>query len=88
MVVQEEVTPDQMARGQVLRHMHAKPPPETIADGGMGKLDKGFLNTNSGIVGRDMEAELWEKSRVLLEGIMKESSGEDGSHDEDTEMKT
>ncbi len=82
--MQEEVTPEQMARGQVLRHMHAKPPAETIADGGMGKLDKGFLNTNSGTVGRDMEAELWEKSRALLEGIVKE----EGNHDEDTEMKT
>ena len=40
-----------------------------LSEGGMGKLDVGWLNSRSGRVGRDMEAELWKKSRVFLEGI-------------------
>lgn len=35
----------------------------------MGKMDIGFLNTRSGRVGRDMEAELWEKARSFLEDL-------------------
>jgi hypothetical protein len=33
----------------------------------IGKLDIGWLNSRSGRVGRDMEAELWENSRKFLE---------------------
>jgi hypothetical protein len=60
----------------------------TIADGGMGKLDIGWLNSRSGRVGRDMEAELWEKARTFLEGLEKEKSNgsekkADDDHDED-----
>ncbi|KAK2630290.1 hypothetical protein QTJ16_001110 [Diplocarpon rosae] len=33
----------------------------------MGKLDIGWLNSRSGRVGRDMEAELWERARIFLE---------------------
>ncbi|QSZ30618.1 hypothetical protein DSL72_000175 [Monilinia vaccinii-corymbosi] len=38
-------------------------------EGGMGNLDIGFLNSRSGRVGRDMEAELWAKSRKFLEDL-------------------
>lgn len=60
----------------------------TIADGGMGKLDIGWLNSRSGRVGRDMEAELWEKARMFLEGLEKGKSNgaeqkADDDHDED-----
>ncbi len=41
----------------------------TLADGRMGKLDIGWLNSRSGRVGRDMEAELWGKARTFLEGL-------------------
>ncbi|KAL2074211.1 hypothetical protein VTL71DRAFT_7989 [Oculimacula yallundae] len=58
-----------------------KPVPD--AEGGgdvanLGKLDIGWLNSRSGRVGRDMEAELWEKARVFLEGL--ESKGNDGKN--------
>ncbi|PBP16263.1 hypothetical protein BUE80_DR013059 [Diplocarpon rosae] len=33
----------------------------------LGKLDIGWLNSRSGRVGRDMEAELWERARMFLE---------------------
>jgi hypothetical protein len=36
-------------------------------EGGMGKLDIGWLNSRSGRVDRDMEAELWKKARIFLE---------------------
>jgi hypothetical protein len=60
----------------------------TIADGGMGKLDIGWLNSRSGRVGRDMEAELWEKARTFLEGLERGKSNgaeqkADDDHDED-----
>jgi hypothetical protein len=68
------------------------PAPEaTIADGGMGKLDIGWLNSRSGRVGRDMEAELWEKARTFLEGLEKEKSngaGQKTDGDGDEEMGT
>lgn len=32
-------------------------------------LDIGWLNTRSNKVGRDMEAELWEKAKVFLEDM-------------------
>ncbi|PMD34283.1 hypothetical protein L207DRAFT_375940, partial [Hyaloscypha variabilis F] len=46
----------------------------TIADGGMGKLDIGWLNSRSGRVERDMEAELWEKAKTFLERLEKGKS--------------
>ena len=41
----------------------------------LGKLDIGWLNSRSGRVGRDMEAELWEKAKVFLEGLEAEKTG-------------
>jgi Mediator complex protein len=52
----------------------------TIADGGMGKLDIGWLNSRSGRVERDMEAELWEKARTFLEGLEKKKSNRNGQN--------
>jgi hypothetical protein len=43
--------------------------PEKEIEGGTGKLDIGWLNSRSGKVGRDNEAELWKKARTFLEGI-------------------
>jgi len=63
----------------------------TIADGGMGKLDIGWLNSRSGRVGRDMEAELWEKAKMFLEGLEKEKSngaGQQADIDHDEDMGT
>ncbi|KAG4029097.1 hypothetical protein MFRU_017g00340 [Monilinia fructicola] len=42
---------------------------DIVVEGGMGNLDVGFLNSRSGRVGRDMEAELWAKSRKFLEDL-------------------
>jgi hypothetical protein len=59
-----------------------------LHEGGMGKLDVGWLNSRSGKVGRDMEAELWEKSRIFLEGVGG-TTGEDqkGGKSEDQDMR-
>lgn len=38
-------------------------------EGGMGKLDIAWLNSRSGKVGRDNEAELWAKARRFLEDL-------------------
>lgn len=43
-------------------------------DGGMGKLDIGWLNSRSGRVGKDMEAELWAKAKNFLENVEKDKS--------------
>lgn len=40
-----------------------------LKEGGMGKLDKGWLNTRSARVERDLEAELWRETRAFLESI-------------------
>ncbi|KAG9231082.1 mediator complex, subunit Med11, partial [Amylocarpus encephaloides] len=37
-----------------------------LVEGGMGQLDIGWLNSRSGRVERDMEAELWAKAREFL----------------------
>ena len=37
-------------------------------------LDVGWLNSRSGKVGRDMEAELWAKARAFLEGLEAKNS--------------
>lgn len=49
-------------------------------------LDVGWLNSRSGKVGRDMEAELWAKCRAFLEAMKSERSGRqiksgDGGHE-------
>jgi hypothetical protein len=49
-------------------------------EGGMGKLDIGWLNSRSGRVDRDMEAELWEKARDFLEET--QSGGSNGLNDD------
>jgi len=46
---------------------------------GLSNLDVGWLNTRSGHVGREMEAELWEKARIFLD----ELEGEDKNCDRD-----
>lgn len=66
------------------------------ADAGKGSsdrssnLDVGWLNSRSGKVGRDMEAELWAKARQFLEGMEKdEDCNENGprpSMNEDEDM--
>ncbi|KAE8443770.1 hypothetical protein EG329_001364 [Mollisiaceae sp. DMI_Dod_QoI] len=50
-------------------------------DSGMGKLDIGWLNSRSGRVGRDMEAELWEKAKGFLEDLEK-GKGDGAAHEE------
>lgn len=57
----------------------AEPPP---VEGGMGKLDIGWLNSRSGQVGRDMEAELWDKAKVFLEGVEGDGFGKGKVDDE------
>jgi hypothetical protein len=52
-------------------------------EGGMGKLDIGWLNSRSGRVDRDMEAELWEKARIFLEDT--QSVGNNGASNADGE---
>ncbi|KAF7915952.1 uncharacterized protein EAE98_001459 [Botrytis deweyae] len=47
------------------------PTDDIVVERGMGNLDIGFLNSRSGRVGRDMEAELWAKSRKFLEDLDK-----------------
>ncbi|TAQ89086.1 hypothetical protein B7494_g2600 [Chlorociboria aeruginascens] len=47
----------------------AVPTTAAAAEGGMGKLDIGWLNSRSGRVERHMEAELWAKSLKFLEGL-------------------
>ncbi len=71
---------DKAKKGKVVNEF-GKTGPEaqaTLADGGIGKLDIGWLNSRSGRVGRDMEAELWEKARTFLEGLEKGASNGHG----------
>jgi hypothetical protein len=49
----------------------------SVGDGGMGKLDIGWLNSRSQSVDRNMEGELWSKARAFLEGLQK--TGENGA---------
>ncbi|KUJ21365.1 uncharacterized protein LY89DRAFT_549535, partial [Mollisia scopiformis] len=49
----------------------AEPP---SGESGMGRLDIGWLNSRSGRVGRDMEAELWDKAKVFLEDLERGNS--------------
>ncbi|PSS25348.1 hypothetical protein M430DRAFT_33096 [Amorphotheca resinae ATCC 22711] len=51
----------------------------SIGEGGMGKLDIGWLNSRSGSVGMKMESELWERAKSYLESI--EKSGDNGTND-------
>lgn len=39
------------------------------------QLDIGWLNSRSGRVGRDMEAELWAKARSFLEELERQKNG-------------
>ena len=54
------------------------------------KIDVGFLNSRSGTVGRDMEAELWKKAREFLDELQSGKNGERGGNGrmdtEDEEM--
>ncbi|KFY85425.1 hypothetical protein V500_08426 [Pseudogymnoascus sp. VKM F-4518 (FW-2643)] len=61
-----------------------KAEPETEEEGDKGKqapetkngaIDVGWLNTRSNKVGRDMEAELWERARSFLDGLEAKKSG-------------
>lgn len=55
----------------------------TVGEGGMGKLDIGWLNTRSQSVDRNMEAELWARARTFLEDFKK--SDQNGSTDQEME---
>ncbi|KAH8595958.1 mediator complex protein-domain-containing protein [Bisporella sp. PMI_857] len=62
-----------------------------INDGGMGKLDVGWLNSRGGRVERSMEADLWSSAKSFLEtvdlegGVLKpKNSKRDEDHDMDT----
>lgn len=58
-------------------------------DSGMGNLDIGFLNSRSGQVGRDMEAELWAKARGFLEKVEGgKNGGETQKEQEDHQIDT
>ena len=60
---------------------------EKVAEeGGMGKLDIGWLNSRSGRVGRDMEAELWEKARGFLEELRQSNGEGESSEQKDEDM--
>lgn len=53
------------------RHSNKKDsngPAKPAADDRADVMDIGWLNTRSQKVGRDMEAEIWEKARLFLEG--------------------
>jgi hypothetical protein len=57
----------------------------------LGKLDIGWLNSRSGRVERDMEAELWEKARTFLERLEKgrsDGTGQRADGDGDEDMGT
>ena len=54
-------------------------------EGGTGKLDIGWLNSRSGKVGRDNEAELWAKARTFLEDV-NENWGLEGKADSDSDQ--
>jgi hypothetical protein len=58
----------------------------SVGDGGMGKLEIGWLNSRSGRVGMAMEAELWEKAKGFLEGIEKTAEGGTHEREEDYDM--
>ena len=51
----------------------------TVAEGQMGKLDIGWLNSRSGSVDRNMEAELWQKARTFMEKVTKEEAARGGA---------
>ncbi|SZF01496.1 unnamed protein product [Blumeria hordei] len=52
-------------------------------EGGMGKFDIGLLNSQSGRILRDLEAELWEKARCLLEDLYQNSDSPGALEDVD-----
>ncbi|RDW71185.1 hypothetical protein BP6252_07748 [Coleophoma cylindrospora] len=54
-----------------------------VTEGTMGKLDIGWLNSRSGRVGRDMEAELWSKAKTFVEQL---DEKKDGDNSRDQEM--
>ena len=59
--------------------------PEKDLEGGTGKLDIGWLNSRSGKVGRDNEAELWAKAGKFLESLGdKEGSDEKENGNQNT----
>ncbi|RFU35754.1 hypothetical protein B7463_g626, partial [Scytalidium lignicola] len=57
-------------------------------DGSLGKLDIGWLNSRSGRVGRDMEAELWTEAKDFLEKVQAKQKEDQrlGNRDEDVVM--
>lgn len=63
------VEPTEPRRPAVPGNMAGSKTDDVAPEGGMGNLDIGFLNSRSGRVGRDMEAELWSKSRKFLEDL-------------------
>jgi len=70
--------------------IRAEPEPEEEGEkakpgleGRSNTVDVGWLNTRSNKVGRDMEAELWAKARVFLEGMAEKSDQNDTSTHDD-----
>ena len=58
----------------------------TSAAGGLGNLDIGWLNSRSDAVGKEMEAEIWEKAEALLQKMHRPTVEALGaSHDTDGE---
>lgn len=62
-----------------MRAAAAPAEPPVSGESGMGKLDIGWLNSRSGRVGRDMEAELWEKVTGFLEDLEKKKTNGSGA---------
>ena len=60
----------------------------SVGDGGMGKLDIGWLNSRSQSVDRDMEAELWARAKKFLEGLEKVDENGIASETNSQDMET
>lgn len=60
----------------------------SVGDGGMGKLDIGWLNSRSQSVDRNMEGELWSKARAFLEGLEKTGNNVAGGNTGPDDMES
>ncbi|KAL9128105.1 MAG: hypothetical protein Q9217_003158 [Psora testacea] len=47
-----------------------------ITGGGLGSLDVGWLNSRNDNVGKEMEAELWERAQIFVEMQERKNAGE------------
>ena len=55
-------------------------------EGKLGNLDIGWLNSRSGIVDRNMEAELWQRAREFLEGVKNGNRKDQGEGEDEVDM--